>query len=152
MNLFFVLSTMKGFSRIIHHNFPKCFLQKIRRNLHAITGSDGWKKALWQVHCRRTDSYIGGKWIVITCLFLWTFGWVPSDLLQDFWIDLATLPAASSRLSRLTVGRYKPSLHRSRAQPLRGQTRVNQGVRFVNLSGRNAMHMFAFSVFVFIQT
>lgn len=41
-------------------------------------------RALWQVHCGRIDSYIGGKWIVITCLFLMTLGWVPSDLLQSF--------------------------------------------------------------------
>lgn len=50
----------------------------------------------------------------------------------------AALAPASSRLSRLAEGRYKPSLYRSRAQPLRGYTSVNQGVRFVKLGSKNA--------------
>lgn len=53
-------------------------------------------RALWQVHCGRIDSCVGGKWIVITCLFLMTLGWAASDLLQ-FGIGLA------SRLPRLAV-------------------------------------------------
>lgn len=81
------------FSGMIHHNSSNVACKKNKKIL-AITVSDRRKKAfslqkaLWQVHCGRIDSYIGGKWIVITCLFLMTFGWVPSDLLQDFWIGL----------------------------------------------------------------
>lgn len=113
----------------------------------------GLPRALWQVHCGRIDSYIGGKWIVITCLFLMTLGWVPSDLLQEFWIGLPPSLQAGSWLSRLAGGRYKPSLHRSRAQPLRGYTSVKQSVRFVKLSSKNAAVIdVCFSLFVLIQT
>lgn len=39
---------------------------------------------------------------------------------------------------QISKGRYKPSLHRSRAQPLRGYASVKRGVRFVKLSSKNA--------------
>lgn len=73
---------------------------------------------------------------------------VPYDIwLSAIWFvtGLLNWPAAlapvSSRLFRLAAGRYKPSLHRSRAHPLRGYTSVNWGVRFVNLSSKNPSHI-----------
>lgn len=125
--------------------------QTVRRN------GFGLLRALWQVHCGGIDSYRGGKWIVITCLFLMTLGWVPSDLLQEIWIGL-TPSSQQRRLSRLAGGRYKPSLHRSRAEPLRGYRSVKRGVRFVKLSRKMQawwiyIYIFwglAFSPFVFL--
>lgn len=127
---------------MIHHNFPKCSLQK-KFNMQLLCPTVGRNcfslpRALWQVHCGRIDCYIGGKWIVITC-----------QCSYDTWLDAiwfvtgllnwpAALAPASSRLSRLAGGRYKPSLHRSRARPLRGYASVKQGVRFVKLSSKNA--------------
>lgn len=86
------LITCYKFGRMIHPNSPKSgFQKKINMQLLCQTvGRNGFilQRALWQVHCGRIDSYMGGKWIVITCLFPVTLGWVPSDLLQEFWIGL----------------------------------------------------------------
>ena len=72
--------------------------QTVGRNSYSL------EKALWQVHCGRTDSYLGGKGIVITSVFPMTLGWTPSDLLQEFWIGLPPLHPNSSQLSRLAGG------------------------------------------------
>lgn len=81
------------FGAMLHHNSSKNSMQKTfnMQLLCQTVGRNGFSllRALWQVHCGRTDSYIGGKWIVITCLFLMTLGWVPTDLLQEFRIGLS---------------------------------------------------------------
>lgn len=141
---------------MIHHNSPKNSVQK-KFNMQLLcqtVGRNGFSlpRALWQVHCGRTDSYIGGKWIVITCLFLMTLGWVPPDLLQEFRIGLSP---PLRLLPTLQISGGKTSLHRSRAQPLRGYPSVKQGVRFVKLSSTNASLIdvyFFLLLFVLIQT
>lgn len=132
--------------------FPQ--MQLAKNILHAITVSGrnvfSLPRALWQVHCWRIDSYIEGK---VNCHYL--------SVSYDTWLGAiwfvtgvlnwpSAVAPASSRLSRLAGGRYKPSLHRSRAQPLRGYTSVKQGVRFVKLSSKNASVIDV--CFVFIQT
>ncbi len=132
----------KKFWRHDSSQFPKMQLAK-KFNMQLLCQTVGRNcfslpRALWQVHCGRIDCYIGGKWIVITCQCsydTWLGAiWFVTGLL--IWPD--ALAPARSRLPRLAGGRYKPSLHRSRAQPLRGYTSVKQGVRFVKLSSKIA--------------
>lgn len=90
---------------------PQIPLEKKKFNMQLLCqtgGRNGFilQSALWQVHCGRIDSYMGGKWIVITCLVFMTLGWVPSDLLQDFWIGLlfSLQLAADEDMSLLFTG------------------------------------------------
>lgn len=66
----------------------------------------------------------------------------------------ATLTPARNWLSTLAGGRYKPSLYRSRAQPLRGYTSVSQSVKFVKLSSKTAsmIDVCLFSLFAYSNT
>lgn len=88
---------------------PKAVCKKINMQLPCQTvgrNSFSLPRALWQVHCGRSDSCTGGKWIVITCLFLMTLGWVPSDLLLEFWIGLLPSLRQAAEPTRLAGGRH----------------------------------------------
>ncbi len=90
---------------MIHHNFTKCHLQK-KKIQHAITVSDHGTKwlqteRLWQVHCGRTDSYMGVSELSLpVCSSLHLAG---CHLICYRRFELV-FTHASSRLSRLAGG------------------------------------------------